>query len=155
MTVNVKALIQSLGKTYQEMIDAKLIPYKTAPTGFSGDDVICLDMIKEGVFLSFHREGRIFKEMTLTLLNEKNENYRFPNELPPPLVPEMNRTWFHNQFGDPDKSQPPQVIMKRQFGWTELYPVMNACIPTSMQIKYDLLERVKTITYLPTESVRW
>ncbi|GKX63345.1 hypothetical protein SOASR032_19140 [Pragia fontium] len=155
MTVNVAALIQSLGKTYREIIDAGLIPYITKPTGFSGDDVICLDMIKEGVFLSFYREGRIFKEMTLTLLNEKKEKYRFPNELPSPLVPEMNRAWIHNKFGNPDKSQPPQMIMKRQFGWTELYPVVNAQFPTSMQISYDLLERVKSITFLPTAKVRW
>ncbi|GKX63350.1 Uncharacterised protein [Pragia fontium] len=155
MAVNIKALIQSLGKTYKEMMDAELIPYKTAPTGFSGDDVICLDMIKEGVFLSFYREGRIFKEMTLRMLNEKNEKYRFPNKLPSPLVPEMNRAWIHNKFGEPEKALPPRPRLNKYVGWTELYTVMDAHIPTSMQISYDLLERVKSITFLPTEKVRW
>lgn len=32
MTVNINALINSLGKTYKEMLDAELIPYKTPPT---------------------------------------------------------------------------------------------------------------------------
>lgn len=52
MTVNVEALIDCLGKTYQEMFDAGLIPYKTKPTGFSDDPDISLDMVKEGVYLS-------------------------------------------------------------------------------------------------------
>ncbi|EQC00699.1 hypothetical protein B738_09866 [Photorhabdus temperata subsp. temperata M1021] len=49
MTINVEVLINSLGKTYKEIFDEGLIPYKTKPAGFSGDEVVCLDMVKEGV----------------------------------------------------------------------------------------------------------
>ncbi len=64
MTVNVEALINSLGKTYQEIFDEGLIHYKTKPSGSYGDEVICLDMVKEGVFLAFYREGKRLKEIT-------------------------------------------------------------------------------------------
>ncbi|VEJ53573.1 DUF6392 family protein [Pragia fontium] len=155
MTVNVEALIQSLGKTYQEIIDAGLIPYITKPTGSPGDPFLSLEMAKEGLFLSFNRSDRVFVEMTLRILNEKNEKYRFPNEFPSPLVPEMNRAWIHSQFSEPEKALPPRPRLNKYVGWTELYTVMDAHIPTSMQISYDLLERVKSITFLPTAKVRW
>lgn len=61
MTVNVEALINSLGKSYQYMLDKDLIPYKTAPKGSSGTPTINLEMAQEGIFLSFWREGRILK----------------------------------------------------------------------------------------------
>ncbi|PLR41942.1 DUF6392 family protein, partial [Chimaeribacter arupi] len=51
MTVNVDALINSLGKSYKDLLEAELIPYKTPPTGFSGDPDLSLDMAKEGVYL--------------------------------------------------------------------------------------------------------
>ncbi|MDB6369544.1 DUF6392 family protein [Photorhabdus bodei] len=155
MKVNVDALINSLGKSYQEIFDEGLIPYKTKPSGFSGGEVVCLDMVREGVFLAFYREGKHLKEITLTLFDEKRPLYQFPNELPSPLVSQMSRQWIHEQFGEPEKSQPPEVIMKRQFGWTDLYTVLDFSIPTSMQIDYDLLERVKSIAFLPTSEVRW
>ncbi|MCT8342743.1 DUF6392 family protein [Photorhabdus kleinii] len=155
MTVNVEALINSLGKTYQEIFDEGLIPYKTKPSGFSGDEVVCLDMVREGVFLAFYREGKRLKEITLTLFDEKKPLYQFSNELPSPLVSQMSRQWVHEQFGEPEKSQPPEVIMKRQFGWADLYTVLDFRIPTSMQVDYDLLEQVKSIAFLPTSEVRW
>lgn len=52
MTVNVEALIHSLGKSYQDMLENELIPYKSTPKGSSGTPTISLDMAQEGVFLS-------------------------------------------------------------------------------------------------------
>lgn len=49
MTVNVNSLINSIGKSYQELLDEGLIPYKTKPTGYSGDPDLTLDMAKEGL----------------------------------------------------------------------------------------------------------
>ncbi|ETS29358.1 hypothetical protein PTE_04582 [Photorhabdus khanii NC19] len=40
MMVNVEVLINSLGKSYQEIFDEGLILYKTKPNGFPGDEVI-------------------------------------------------------------------------------------------------------------------
>ncbi|WP_439126825.1 DUF6392 family protein [Photorhabdus africana] len=45
MAVNVEALINSLGRTYQEIYSEGLIPYKTKPKGELGCDYISLDMI--------------------------------------------------------------------------------------------------------------
>jgi len=58
MTVNVDALINSIDKTYQEIFEEGLIPYKTKPTGYPGDPDLTLDMAREGVHLTFKREGR-------------------------------------------------------------------------------------------------
>ncbi|MDR0807355.1 MAG: pyocin immunity protein, partial [Enterobacteriaceae bacterium] len=32
---------------------------------------------------------------------------------------------------------------------------LDFSIPTSMQVDYDLFEKVKRITFLPTSEVRW
>ncbi len=40
MTVNVESLINSLGRTYQDIYDEGLIPYKTKPSGFAGGSVL-------------------------------------------------------------------------------------------------------------------
>ncbi|WP_345719096.1 DUF6392 family protein [Brenneria roseae] len=53
--------------SYQELIDSKLIVYKSPPKGASGSPILSLDMAREGVFLSFWRDGRILKAVTLTL----------------------------------------------------------------------------------------
>ncbi|MEI9699268.1 DUF6392 family protein [Moellerella wisconsensis] len=50
MSVNIEALVQRLGDTYDELYNDGLIPYKTKPQGNSGDDVVTLDMKKESVF---------------------------------------------------------------------------------------------------------
>ncbi|RAW97784.1 MULTISPECIES: DUF6392 family protein [unclassified Photorhabdus] len=155
MTINVEVLINSLGKTYQEIFDEGLIPYKTKPTGFPGDSDISLDMVKEGIFLSFLRENKILTEITLTLIDHKRPNFIFPNELPSPLILLMSRQWIHEHFGEPEKSLPPRKRLTREIGWTELYTLLDFRIPTSMQVDYDLLERVRLVTFLPTSEVRW
>ncbi|NHB59668.1 DUF6392 family protein [Photorhabdus sp. RW14-46] len=154
MAINVEALINSLGKAYQEIFDEGLIPDKTKPKGFPGDEVICLDMVREGVFLSFYRKDKKLKEITLTLVNDKPA-YLFPSELPSPLNPKMSRKWIHEQFGEPEKFHPPEMVMRHQFGWTELYTLLDFRIPTSMQISYDITEQVESLTFLPTSEVRW
>ncbi|NHB90997.1 DUF6392 family protein [Photorhabdus cinerea] len=155
MTINVEALINSLGKSYQEIFDEGLIPYKTKPTGFPGDSDISLDMVKEGVFLSFLRENKILTEITLTLIDHKRPNFIFPNKLPSPLIPLMFRQWIHEHFGDPEKSLPPRKRLTKEIGWTELYTLLDFRLPTSMQVDYDLLEQVRLVTFLPTSAVRW
>ncbi|MCC8422887.1 DUF6392 family protein [Photorhabdus thracensis] len=155
MAVNIEALINFLGKSYQEIFDEGLIPYKTKPTGFPGDSDISLDMVKEGIFLSFLRKNKVLTEITLTLIDHKRPNFIFANELPSPLIPMMSRQWIHEHFGEPEKSLPPRKRLTKEIGWTELYTLLDFCIPTSMQVDYDLLERVRLVTFLPTSEVRW
>ncbi|WP_391527936.1 DUF6392 family protein [Photorhabdus akhurstii] len=155
MTINVEALINSLGKTYQEIFDKGLISYKTKPTGYPGDPDITLSMAKEGMHLAFKRDGKILFAVELFLLDQKKPSYQFPNELPSPLEPLMTRKWVHEQFGEPEKALPPRKFLKKDVGWTELYTLLDFRIPTSMQVDYDLLEQVKSIAFLSTSEVRW
>ncbi|WP_391529016.1 DUF6392 family protein [Photorhabdus akhurstii] len=155
MAINIEVLINSLGKTYQEIYNEGLIPYKTKPKGDLGCDYISLNMIKEGVYLAFKRDNKELLDVTVTLINRDKPSYQFPNELPSPLVPKMSRKWIHEHFGTPEKSHPPKMIMRHQFGWTELYTLFNFRIPTSMQISYDLTEQVESLTFLLTSEVGW
>lgn len=155
MTVNVEALIRNLGNKYQDIFDNGLIPYKTEPRGAQGSPKLSLDMAKEGVFLSFKRDGRILKEITLSIQNDQVKNWEFPNELPSPLQKKMSRQWMHETFGEPDNAVPPKVIATLTFGWVERFTVDGFHLPLTMRIGYDLMEMVKDVTFLPTSELRW
>ncbi|WP_219847618.1 DUF6392 family protein [Photorhabdus hindustanensis] len=130
MAINIEALINFLGKSYQEIFDEGLIPYKTKPTGYPGDPDITLDMIKEGMYLAFKREGKILFAIELIFLDQKKTSYQFPNELPSPLKTLMSRQWLHEQLGEPEKVFPPRKILKKDVGWTELYTLLDFRMPT-------------------------
>lgn len=155
MTVNVEALIRSLGKTYQQLVEEELIPYKTKPSATSGEPTIHLEMANEGVFLSFLREGRVLKEISLRIQHEKVKNWIFPNKLPFGLKKIMNRTQVHAVFGEPLRSTEPKVIMRRVLGRADLYSIGYCKQPTSMQIRYDHSEMVASVVFLPTSELRW
>lgn len=155
MTVNVEALIRSLGKPYNDLRDADLISYTTSPTGFSGDPDLSLDMAKEGVYLSFLRDGRILQEVTLQILRPEIKNWFFPNELPFGLQKNMSRQWVHENIGTPLRTCPPQIIMRQALGWCELFEVPGVDIPISMQIDYDTFDKAKSVTFMLTSAVRW
>ncbi|TDB54226.1 DUF6392 family protein [Photorhabdus khanii] len=152
MTVDTEALISNLGKTYQQIFDEGLIPYKNKPSSFSGDPNVHIDMVKEGIFLSFERGDKILNEVTLRLLRDDKNSFIFPNKLPSPLKHSMHREWVKENLGAPIKSIPPRQILKRQFGWKDLYCFTDEI---SMQISYNLREQVSSVTFLPTSEVRW
>ncbi|MCC8373736.1 MULTISPECIES: DUF6392 family protein [Photorhabdus] len=154
MVINVEAIINSLGKTYQEIFDEGLIPYKTKPSGYPGDSDISLDMAKEGTFLSFDRETKTFIEMTLTLLIPERPSFVFPNNMPYPLIKEMNHQWVDKNLGKPIKSAPLFEALTYRFGWTYLYSYQGKS-EISMQVLHDVLDRVSRVTFLPTSEVRW
>ncbi|MCT8342977.1 MULTISPECIES: DUF6392 family protein [Photorhabdus] len=155
MTINIEVLINHLGRTYQEIYSKGLIPYKTKLKGDLGCDYVSLNMVRESVYLAFKRENKILFVVTITLIDRDKPSYQFSNELPSPLISMMSRQWVHEQFGEPEKSHPPEMIMKHQFGRKDLYTLLDFRIPTNMQISYDLLDRVEYITFLPTSEVRW
>ncbi|HGN8723743.1 TPA: DUF6392 family protein [Enterobacter bugandensis] len=155
MTIDVEALIYSLGKSYQYMLDKDLIPYKSRPKGSSGTPTLNLEMAQEGIFLSFWREGRILKSVTLRIQHEPASSWTFPNELPAPLQASMSRKWVNETLGEPLRSAPPYTVMNKDYGWTDLYEVKDHDIPTSMQINYDVEDRVKSVTFMPTSELRW
>ncbi|WP_308415676.1 DUF6392 family protein [Pectobacterium brasiliense] len=78
MTVNVEALFNRIGKTYQEIFDEGLIPYKKTPKGTSGSPVLSLDMPKEGIFLAFERNEKTLIEITLMIQNKTVAGWVIP-----------------------------------------------------------------------------
>ncbi len=64
----------------------------------------------------------------------------------------MDRGWVRENLGDLIKSIPPRQILKRQFGWKDLYRFTDEI---SMQISYDLREQVNSVTFLLTSDVSW
>lgn len=155
MTVNIDNLINGIGKTYQELLDEGVIPYKTKPTGYPGDPDLTLDMAKEGVHLTFRREGRQLWSVIISIQHNSIANWVFPNELPPPFKSTMSRSWVHRELGEPERSSPPEIIMKRAFGWTDLFTLSGRHVPMSMQINYDVADMVSSIVFLPTAELRW
>ncbi|BES84558.1 hypothetical protein PEC302107_41090 [Pectobacterium araliae] len=155
MTVNVEALIGSFGKSYKEIHESGLLPYKTMPSATSGDPNLSLVMAKEGIYLSFKRDDLTFQEMTLRIQYDKVKSWVFPNELPFPLQKSMSRQWVHKNIGEPENSIPPRVIMKQEIGWVERFSLRGLHIPVTMQIRYDMYEMVVAVTYLPTSELRW
>ena len=155
MTVNVEALIYSLGKSYQDLVDVELIPYKTPPTGFSGDPDLSLNMAQEGIYLSFRREGHILQEITATILRPEIKGWHFPNELPFGLQSEMSRRWVHEHIGEPLRSSPPKTIMMRALGWADLFNAVAGDLPVSMQIDFDVMDNAVSVTFMPTSELRW
>lgn len=155
MTVNIQALINGIGKTYQELFDERLIPYKTKPTGYPGDPDLTLNMAKEGLHLTFKREGRNLWSVILQIQHDNAQNWDFPNELPLPLKKNMSRQWVHENFGEPLRSVSPKVIMKKAFGWSDLYEEKGRPTPTSMQISYDTQDNVRSIAFIATSELRW
>jgi hypothetical protein len=155
MTINIELLIRSIGKTYQDIYDAGLIPYKTKPRGDSGDSVIELDMVKECVYLAFYRSSRKLFCITLTILDDDKPLLHFPNELPSPLQKDMGLSWMHEQFGLPDKIVSPKLIGGLNFGMKELYTLEGFHIPLSMQVTYTEKNQVESLTFMPTSEVHW
>ncbi|WP_258961842.1 DUF6392 family protein, partial [Klebsiella pneumoniae] len=88
MNLNVEKLIKNLGESYQDIYEQGLIPYKTKPTGTVSDDIVRLNMRREGIFLSFiNNQEKNLEEVTLRLEDENKTDWLFPNPLPFGLEP--------------------------------------------------------------------
>ncbi|KLN95745.1 DUF6392 family protein [Moellerella wisconsensis] len=122
MSVNIEALVQRLGDTYNELYNDGLIPYKTKPQGNSGDDVVTLRMKKESVFLSFDNPSKKLSQVTMTLIpdNVKNQ-WVFPNKIPFGLEQVMSDVWFYEHIGNPIRQAPEEVILGIPIGKTEVF----------------------------------
>lgn len=155
MTVNVKALINSLGLTYEAMVEAGLIPYKTKPKGDSGSSKIVLNMVKEGVFLTFDKSSQKLVEVDLEMFRDGDKKYKFPNEIPSPLWGDMFRPDVRESFGEPINSHPPYRIVNRNKGGTDHYILEKGAKRVSMLLSYNLAQRVMVVGFKPTDLVQW
>jgi hypothetical protein len=155
MTVNVKALIQGLGQSYEVLFEAGLIPYKTKPKGDSGSPRIGLDMSKEGVYISFDRESRKLIEVDIDLIRSGDSKYVFPNELPHPLWDVMYRPSVREKFGTPTNYHPPFEILGRRYGGVDHYIMQLSGKRISMLLHYNLAQTVVSVSFEPTENIEW
>ncbi|MEI9535609.1 DUF6392 family protein [Moellerella wisconsensis] len=126
MSVNIEALVQRLGDTYDELYNDGLIPYKTKPQGNSGDDVVTLDMKKESVFLSFDNPSKRLREITITVIPDDMRNqWKFPNEIPFGLEQVMTERWLYEHFGSPIRVAPKKIVVGMPLGKSEVFKVKN------------------------------
>ncbi|MDS0790191.1 DUF6392 family protein [Proteus vulgaris] len=123
MSVNIEALVQRLGDTYDELYNDGLIPYKTKPQGNSGDITLKLQMSKEYVFLAFKNPLKKLSEITLTLIPDNMKNgWVFPNKIPFGLEQVMTDQWLYQHIGNPIKRTPERYVLKSFFlGKTEVF----------------------------------
>ncbi|ENG4186632.1 hypothetical protein ABT230_003443 [Providencia rettgeri] len=122
MSVNIEALVQRLGDTYDELYNYGLIPYKTKPQGNSGDDDLSLRMTKEYVFLSFDNPSKKLSQITMTLIPDNVRNqWIFPNKIPFGLQQTMTDRWLYEHIGNPIRQAPENVILGIPIGKTEVF----------------------------------
>ncbi|KPD03394.1 DUF6392 family protein [Moellerella wisconsensis] len=157
MSVNIEALVQRLGDTYNELYNDGLIPYKTKPQGNSGDDVVTLDMKKESVFLSFDNPSKRLREITITLIPDDMRNqWKFPNEIPFGLEQVMTEPWLQEHFGVPLVSEPEQTVMGINFGKIDVFsmtlPDQDKKIALSMRYGYKKVN-IKSVTFFLYERL--
>lgn len=112
-------------------------------------------MVKEGVHLTFKRDGRQLWSAIFSIQHANFRNWNFPDKLPAPLKNSMSRNWIHKTLGEPERSFPPEVIMKRALGWTDIFSLNTRHIHLSMQIHYDVDDMVASVVFLPTSELRW
>ncbi|PJG58219.1 DUF6392 family protein [Aeromonas cavernicola] len=153
--VNVALLINHLGVTYDALLEAKLIPYKSKPRGDSGSQVVNLDMAREGLLLTFDRDSHKLVEITIRLIDEKNERYVFPNEIPSPLWEGMNQSRIREKLGEPVHFHPPHKIVNRFFGGVDYYELSKGSPSIAMLIRYDTQLKAISVTFKPASLVNW
>ncbi len=103
MSLNVEKLIKNLRKSYLDIYEQGLIPYKTKPSGTVSDDIYRLDMETRGGYFYhfFNNQDKNLKEVTLRLEDENKTDWLFPNLLPFGLEPVMTQRWVRDRFGHP------------------------------------------------------
>lgn len=48
-----------------------------------------------------------------------------------------------------------ETVMKMAMGWVDRFAVEGFHIPITMQIRYDMQDKVEAVTFLPTSDLRW
>ncbi|HIF9086913.1 TPA: DUF6392 family protein [Photobacterium damselae] len=156
--INVIELILMIDKTIDEITNTGLLNINQKPKPqFSGDDELVLNMIREGVCLVFDRQTTKLKDINLELIYDEKPNYRFPNELPNPLMPIMTKQYIHQAIGVPYESQPAVSILGTMTGGVDHFKFSkNKFRGLSLLVYYaEDQERVSTLLFTKTELVNW
>lgn len=155
MNIDVEGLVKKLGCPYQEIYDDGLIPYKKKPYGSVSDDVASLEMKREGIFLSFfNNPEKNLREVTLTLEDESQTDWLFPNPMPLGLEPVMTQKWVRARLGMPMIYADAKIIMTIYIGVKEAYslPVPNQGIAATFTYNKNLF--VERVTFYPLERAQ-
>ncbi|HIF9333002.1 TPA: DUF6392 family protein [Photobacterium damselae] len=156
--IDISQIIRMIGKTPSEIIAAGLLAEnkKTKPR-FSGDDELVLDMIREGVFLAFDRATKQLIRINLTLLDTDKPKYKFPNELPKPLLSIMTKEYIYQELGSPYETKKTVEFMGRIWGGVEHYRLdRNTFGELSLLLYYaEDQNHIRSITILKTHDVSW
>ena len=163
MSVNIEALVQRLGDTYDELYLDELIPYKTKPQGNSGDDVLTLRMSKEYTFLAFENPSQKLSQITMTLLPDNVRNqWVFPNKIPFGLEQVMPDVWFYEHIGNPIRQAPEDIILGIPIGKTEVFKLNittrateSIAMIVSFHPKMKMLAQEVTFELLDSLEKRW
>ncbi|WP_413496092.1 DUF6392 family protein [Morganella psychrotolerans] len=157
MSVNIQALVQRLGDTYDELYNDGLIPYKTKPQGNSGNDVVTLDMKKEYVFLAFDNPSKKLREITITVIPDDMRNgWRFPNDIPFGLEQVMTKWSLREHLGSPIRTANEKIVMGIPLGKMEVFKFKNDSLSQDIAIscRYGFKKvNVKEITFESLEQL--
>ena len=163
MSVNIEALVQRLGDTYDELYNDGLIPYKTKPQGNSGDDVLTLRMNKEYTFLTFDNPSKKLSQITMTLIPDNVRNqWIFPNKIPFGLQQTMTDRWLYEHIGNPIRQAPEDVILGIPIGKTEVFKlnittlsIENIAMIVSFHPRMKTFAQEVTFELLDSLEKRW
>ncbi|HIF9085941.1 TPA: DUF6392 family protein, partial [Photobacterium damselae] len=156
--IDISQIIRMIGKTPSEIIAAGLLAENKKPKPrFSGDDELVLDMIREGVFLAFDRATKQLIRINLTLLDIDKPKYKFPNELPKPLLSIMTKEYIYQELGSPYETKKPVEFMGKIWGGVEHYRLdRNTFGELSLLLYYaEDQNHIRSITILKTHDVSW
>lgn len=156
MNINIEKLINQLGKSYQEIFDLGLIPYKTKPYGSVSDEDARLDMKREGIYLAFiNNSEKILTEVTLTLEDEGKTNWIFPHPMPFGLEPVMTQQWVRTLFGMPIIYAEAEIIMTIYVGVREVYTLPSPHQNIAAAFTYNKDFFVESVTFYSLEKAKY
>lgn len=141
--------INSLGRSYEDLLAQEIIPDQPLLELFSGIDRLYLE-VETGISLSFWAETERFEELYITLKKTTPSTVEYKGELPKPYSLEMSQSSVHAIFGEPYKSQAPIKMpqpMGQAGGW-ESYRLDSVMFPgIEVVFQYTAEMQVDTLVF--------
>ncbi len=142
-------VISLLGATHQELVDKGL----PAESPFLEIYPECDDVYlraEDGISLTFTDEGKVFKQLHISLSPVVETAKEYKGELPDIFFRGMNQEDVHDIFGEPVKSQPPLKLplpIGQTGGW-DVYVYDAQVFPGVMlEFQYAADMEVSTIVF--------
>ena len=156
--IDVKRMIAMMNMTYQSIVNEGVLKESQKPKPqFSGDDELTLNIKREGIILTFDRKSQCLININLILIKAEQPNYRFSNNLPNPLKPEMTKEYVYQAMGKPYESKLPIKIMGRMVGGIEHFRLNRDMFGKLSLLLYYTADQsqVKSLVFMNTNDVSW